>query len=273
MIRSLLHAWIEGRQAAALASDARSRRRLRLDYLCSRLLRLCSFPGLNQPRQVTLQGLQLHYRFNRGDLQSLREVLVLDTYASVLPFRPSTVLDLGANIGLTSVWLHSRLQGSQTQSGLVKPKQFLAVEAVPANASVAQTNFGANQVPGEVVCAAVGQQTGQAWFLSRRESNLGCLVDRAMPGAVPVPVTNIRELLDRFPGRHVDLVKMDIEGAEAALLGRELDWLDTVQSMVVEWHDDRADPRPLIGNVVAAGFEHQHVNEKRQDNLSLFQRR
>ena len=92
------------------------------------------------------------------------------------------------------------------------------------------------------------------------------------PGTVPVPVVGIRELLERFPQGHVDLVKMDIEGGEEALLSHDTGWLAGVRALMVEWHDDRADSRPLIQNVVAAGFEHRPLNAARQDNLSLFVR-
>jgi tRNA1(Val) A37 N6-methylase TrmN6 len=47
----------------------------------------------------------LWYRWNRGDLASIREVFVLEGYRLPVGFVPRTVLDLGANIGLTSIWL------------------------------------------------------------------------------------------------------------------------------------------------------------------------
>ena len=65
---------------------------------------------------------------------------------------------------------------------------------------------------------------------------------------------------------------MDIEGGEEELLGRHTQWLERVKSLVVEWHDDRADSAPLIRRVEAAGFVHQRINASRQDNLSLFLR-
>ncbi len=270
---ALKHAWREGLDAARLAADGASACRLRADFLLSRLLRLGRLPGYNAGRTVRLKdGTTLRYRFNRGDLQSLREVWMEEVYACELPFEVRTVLDLGANIGLASIWLARHAQGGQTQSNPVKPMQILAVEPVPLNARVACANFALNQVPGEVVCAAVGQQTGHAWFEQRTESNLGRLLDHDVPGALPVPVVGIRDLLSRFPEGRVDLVKMDIEGAEAKLLGSDTDWLSRVKALMVEWHDDRADSCPLIRNVEGAGFRHVPINIERQDNLSLFLR-
>lgn len=211
------------------------------------------------------------YRFNRGDMQSLREVLIQESYECKLPETPRTVLDLGANIGLMSVWLARRFQLGECVSAPAPPCQLLAVEPVPANAAVAATNLQLNKVRGEVVCAAVGQQSGEAWFEARAESNLGCLVSMGggVTGHLQVPVIGIRHLLGRFPGGVVDLVKMDIEGGEAELLGRDTDWLSKVRMLMVEWHDERADSRPLLKNLEDAGFRHHRLNGLRQENLSL----
>ena len=278
MMRALQHGWQEGLRAAAHAGNAASRSQLRRDYLLSRLLKLGRLPGYNRRRQVELDGMTVHYRFNRGDLQSLREVLIEEVYACDLPFSPRTVLDLGANIGLTSLWLAGRVKAREADTPLCPaPSEaepfLLAVEPVPENAAVAEANFRANQVPGAVVRAAVGQSTGEAWFDLRAESNLGRLCrDAGHPQGLRVPGVGIRDLLDRFPEGRVDLVKMDIEGGEEELLGHDTDWLGRVKALIVEWHDDRADSRPLIRNVEAAGFTHRRINEPRQDNLSLFWR-
>ncbi len=273
-MRGLYHGWSEGKGAAAFAGDATSRFQLRYDYLFSRLLKLGCGWGYNQPRRVNLRGGPVHYRFNRGDLQSLREVLIEEVYACDLPFQPKTMLDLGANIGLASVWFSRRIRGDSTSAN--QGFLVMAVEPMPENAVLAGRNFQDNQIPGEVIQAAVAQRSGQARFEVRAESNLGQLMQEGESTAsqhIRVPVIGIRELLDRFPAGCVDLVKMDIEGGEQDLLGHETDWLGRVKALMVEWHDDRADSRPLIRNVEACGFRHQRINAGRQDNLSLFVRK
>lgn len=276
MVRAFFHGWKEGADAAAMGSDGASRFRLRSDFFFSRLLKWSRLPGYyNAIRTVRMCGFPISYRFNRGDLQSLREVIIEEVYALDASVPCHRVLDLGANIGLYSLWLAHRIEGGQPGSAPLKACQLLAVEPVPANADVVRMNFTANQIHGEVICAAVGQQSGEAWFEGRNESNLGQLVmndrggQRAGAVCVRVPVVGIRELLARFPGGQVDLVKMDIEGGEADLLGHDLDWLANVGALVIEWHDDRADSGPLLQNLIKAGFRHHRINSTKQDNLSL----
>lgn len=224
-----------------------------------------NWPGRNKTRQIDLLGWPVVYRFNRGDLQSLREVLVEEVYRCDLPFEPKSVLDLGANIGLTSLWMWRR-QLRDAEGGRI-----IAVEPAAANADVAETNFRLNGIQGEVVRAAVGQRSGIAAFMPRAESNVGRLANGS--GAVSIPVIGIRELMARFPGGTVDLVKMDIEGSEGPMLSGDLDWLTGVRALIVEWHDEFVPSGPLIENVVSAGFIHHRINAERQENLSLFVRK
>lgn len=275
MLTSALTAFAEGKAAAAGAADFSSRLRLRSDFVLSRLLRLGRLPGYNARRRVRMRdALVVNYRLNRGDLQSLREVLVEEVYRCDLPAAPETILDLGANIGLASLWFARLIQPDPTGSDPIQPLKIIAVEPIPENAQLVELNFSENRIPGEVLQAAAGPTDGEAWFESRLESNLGRLVAEGdVKGPrIRVPVIGIHSLLARFPGGAVDLVKMDIEGGEAELLGGDTGWLRRVKMLIVEWHDDRADSAPLIRNVEASGFRHQKINTGRQDNLSLLVR-
>ncbi|MBL9130550.1 MAG: hypothetical protein JNG86_05085, partial [Verrucomicrobiaceae bacterium] len=69
------------RRAAQMAAQTRCGLLLWHDFLFSRLLKLLRRPGSNQTRQVTLRGWPLCYRFNLGDLQSMREVIIKEVYA------------------------------------------------------------------------------------------------------------------------------------------------------------------------------------------------
>lgn len=261
MLLPLRHALTEGRVAAQLAADRKSARRLKRDYLLSRLLRLGNLPGFNRTRTVKLANMEITYRFNRGDLQSIREVLIDECYSCELPIRPRTLLDLGANIGLFSIWAFRQFD----------LEQIVAVEPSKANVLLAGRNFEANGISAEVVCAAVGAHDGEACFEPARHSNLGRIVPEGSHGE-KVPVVAIQKLLRRFPRGRVDLVKMDIEGGEAALLGDDVTWLNQAGALLIEWHDDRCPSKPLIANVETVGFRHRRINTNRQENLSLFVR-
>ena len=263
---SISHSTEEAFAAASHAANWRSKTRLAADFIISRLLKHVELPNYNALRCILMDGLKVDYRFNRGDLQSLKEVFFDHSYDVAIPFQPRTILDLGANIGMASLWLWQKYQ----------PEKIIAVEPDPSNAEIAARNLSGNAVRSEVLRAAVGSTTGTAWLAQRAESNLGEVLSRSPTNsktAIEVPVIGIAELMARFGNGGVDLVKMDIEGAEGALLGGDLAWLGGVRALVVEFHADRVDSAKLIQRVQAAGFTHSQVNVARQENLSLFVRK
>jgi FkbM family methyltransferase len=167
-----------------------------------------------------------------------------------LPFalRAVNVLDLGANIGAAGVWLVRRHGSSR----------LVAAEPVPANAALARLNFARNGIVAEVIEAAVGPPGPVAHFELSSTSTLG----RVAEHGIEVPVVAIEQLLERFPAQErVELVKLDIEGAEQQLFDSRLDWLARVDCLIVELHRDRVDVDRIVGTLRDHGFSPAPIGE------------
>lgn len=54
----------------------------------------------------------------------------------------------------------------------------------------------------------------------------------------------------------VDLLKMDIEGGEQALLDGDLAWLSQVRAIIAEFHPDVVDYEALVQRLIAHGFRY-----------------
>ena len=225
-----------------LADDWRSMLRLSFDVVLFRLLRLGRLPTEDRRRQVNAAGgTHIYYRLNRGDIQSIREVYVDETYC--LPFcaRPAVVVDLGANIGLASLYLARRYGCSVV----------VAVEPVASNAQLTSLNLSMNGVQARVVEAAVGPHDGWASFQGSRSSNLG----RLGPEGTKVPLVSMNTVLELTPHGRVDLLKLDIEGGEGPLLDGDVSWLEHVGAIVAELHPQLGvDVDQLFTVLDAAGF-------------------
>jgi len=227
-----------------LAADPRSFLRYATDIFLCRMLRVVNLPIRDRERSIRLRGgIRLTYRLNKGDLQSLREVWIEEAYRLPVPIESSVIIDLGANIGMTSVWLAKRYGCSR----------IIAVEPSAANARLVRRNVADNALPAEVVEAAVGPTDGTALFEESRSSNLGHLGTTGREVRLVSMDSVLRAVPDQSP---VDLVKMDIEGGEQALLDGDLDWLRRVRSLVVEFHPDMVDYPGLIQTLQKAGFRH-----------------
>jgi FkbM family methyltransferase len=228
----------------SLTADPRSFARFASDVLLARLGRRVPLPNQNQPRTIRLRaGFDLHYRLNSGDLQSIREVWIDECYRLPFDLLPERLVDLGANIGLASLWFAHRYGC----------KVIVAVEPSPENAELVRRNLHGNNLPAEIVEAAVGPHDGVVRFEDSTDSNMG----RVGAGGREVPMVSMKTVLEKLPpGVDVDLVKMDIEGGEGPLLEGDLGWLGRVRSVIAEFHPAVIDYPAAIRQIEGQGFRY-----------------
>jgi len=228
--------------------------RLIVDMLQCRLARSRRLPNHNARRLVRLKpGLFVTYRLNHGDLQALREVIFEECYRPARPFLPTTLVDLGANIGLTSLWLWKRFGFSKV----------IAIEPDSANVAILKENFRINGVPGTIGQGVVGPPSKTALFACSAHSVLG----RIDAEGIVVDVIDLDPLLQR---ECVGLVKMDIEGAEQDLVAGSVQWLTNVQAIIVELHPTIVDCRYVVSRLVSAGLQYVPANSEGWANADFF---
>jgi FkbM family methyltransferase len=241
-------------------ATVRSFARFAADLLSLRVLRLVRMAPSGRERRIELRdGTRLTYRLNFGDLQSIREVWLEGAYR--LPFEATSgvLIDLGANIGLTTVWLAKRYRYAT----------IIAVEPSPGNARLARLNFAANGIDAEVLEAAVGPSDGTAFFDDNESSNLG----RVSPAGRPVAMVSMTTVLEHLPETaSVDLVKMDIEGGEEALLQGNLGWLARVRSLIAEFHPAVIDYPRAVRTLQQAGFRYIAAGTAHTGSMDSFVR-
>jgi FkbM family methyltransferase len=121
-----------------------------------------------------------------------------------------SVLDIGANIGLYSILL-AELVGAQGK--------VLAFEPDPALFEAAVTNSRLNGKDGVITIhnLALGSRTGRA-VLHRSPYNSGDNRLSASGAHKESVVVSIARGDDVLAGRHIDLIKMDVQGWEAEVL-------------------------------------------------------
>jgi FkbM family methyltransferase len=254
VFKTLLTDW---QGCARLADDARSRFRLSVDFALSRLVGILPKSLLGQTRQVQLRGdVKICYRLNRGDLHSIREIWFEEAYR--LPFEhPSGVLlDLGANIGMTSLWLSKRYPFTQV----------IAVEPDPNNATLVCQNLELNGINAQVLEAAVGPKEGTARFKFSELSNLGRLSD----DGTSVPMIRVDTIIKRFEITKFGLIKIDIEGGEQALFDGPTEWLTCTEAIIIEFHPSQVDYPRLTKLIGSQGFKYISANSVFPDNMDCF---
>jgi FkbM family methyltransferase len=134
----------------------------------------------------------------------------------------SSLLDLGANVGLASIYLSRWLEA----------RQIVCVEPSPASFRLLQENLRRNLPSATAVNAAIVAEPG-AYRVAEGEFPGETRVEM---GGGTVEGLTVIQLLDRTGIEKVDLMKIDIEGGEIPLFERAEEWGDRVGAILGEVH-------------------------------------
>jgi len=190
--------------------------------------------------------------FERYGFSSFMEVCVAEAYRP--PFELSqvgTIVDLGGNTGMASLYFLTRYHGV---------RKVLVVEANPGLIGAIKSNLrdfdGIVTIKNACIAGRSGDEIRFAVSSNHRESRMNVEADQAgldVKEVVRVPSVTLRQLLDDNELDRVDLLKMDIEGAEFEILS-DPEILKKFRYMVIEVHGDLEKRDRFIGFVRSAGF-------------------
>jgi len=156
------------------------------------------------------------------DVTTIVNNIVREEYGKFAPpSAPLKMIDAGAYIGDSSAYFASKYPDLQ----------IVALEPHPANHTIAKRNLEAYGERVMLLNMALGS-TRETVMISGEHD--GASVGG---GGAPVEATTVPDLLQRAGWERVNILKMDIEGAEADVLGRTADaWLDRVDMLIIELH-------------------------------------
>jgi len=194
-------------------------------------------------------------------LHSIREIFVDQAYRFESDNPAPRIIDCGANVGLSV--LYFRL--------LYPSASIVAFEADPVLFQLLRRNvctIGSENI--ELHEAALSDRDGRAVF--RADGGVGgrLVRDSGGHGLVAVRTTRLSPFLDR----KVDLLKVDIEGAEYGVLQECKGELGNVKNLVLEFHGTRGESQrlhELLALLSGAGFRY-HIREANPSPYPLARR-
>jgi len=215
------------------------------------VLRELEWRAMHEPRRTGGQIALPPYRFDYVDAMStwpqwddifIHQSLEFDSDAPA-----PRILDCGANIGLASIYFKRRYPHAK----------LTAFEADPRLASICRRNLAVNEGTEQVEVkeAAVWTADGTVEFVCEgTDSGAIASLDAPVEGPVTqVLSVRLRDWLDE----PVDLLKLDVEGAELPVLDDCRDRLGNVRAMFVEIHESnpcRRQTGSMFDLLTAAGF-------------------
>jgi len=214
------------------------------------------------PRPITVDvnlrtlGPSVRLRSHTTDISVLKEILVGDSYTPLPADRNvKSVVDLGANIGLSFRWLRTRYPGAQ----------FVCVEPDPGNLEILRANVRAVDPSASIHAACVGGHEREVHLVSGDgEWGFRMTDDPSAAGAhhtAGIPVTTMEAILGDAGIDRVGVLKCDIEGAEAEVFADCRSWIGRVDAMSVECHSDTMTTDALLSAVAQNGgrFDVTHL--------------
>lgn len=180
---------------------------------------------------VQLPGLRSKAWVRKGtsDWNAFKQVFVWKEYEYPLPFIPSTILDAGSNVGYAALWFIRKYPQAQ----------IVSLEPESTNFSMLQKNTAAytNIQP---VKAGLWGRSCFLKIIPTDWGNWGFRTEETdVETADAIKALSVREIMQTNKWETIDLLKMDIEGAERNVFDQGVEeWLPKVKMIFLELHDN-----------------------------------
>lgn len=175
------------------------------------------------------------------------DIVVQEQYGSLPLDRVRTIVDVGANIGLVSAYFLWKSPQARV----------LAIEPDPVNHELCVRNLAAFGERAVVLRAGLW---GRPCRIRVESANLGTWASTVAPaeataGTETIEAFDMPSLLERYGSQTLDLLKIDIEGAEREVFSADdLGWLDRVGCIQIELENE-ACRETFFRAVAGHGFE------------------
>jgi FkbM family methyltransferase len=199
-------------------------------FLNSRILAFSIFDASRKPVLV-------YVRDNGVGTTTVAEFFSPDSeiMSTKLPvLHPKVIYDLGANVGVSSLFFAS----------LYPQATIYGFEPLPENFEVCLLNYRGIRNSSQVFPWAVGSKSGLAIFDCKNDSRGGRLESTHQDpnletvAQIQVKIISVTDLIEKEGLPPPDLLKIDVEGAEYDVLEGLADYANSVRSIYLETHGD-----------------------------------
>ena len=196
--------------------------------------KLLRYPGgYLQATTVYFRGFVTHFASPSWFLHSVQEIFIDEVYKFAAQRADPTIIDCGANIGLSAIYFKSHWPAARV----------VAFEPDPSVFDLLQKNMKERKLANIDARNVAAWIDGSTLKFEADGALGGRLSDAAPDGRTRIEVQGVRlrDLLDS----PIDFLKIDIEGAEYPVLKDCRDRLHNVANLFVEYHAAAGEPQRL----------------------------
>jgi FkbM family methyltransferase len=177
-------------------------------------------------------GFPVYLRLPSSDLSAFKQVVVERLYDFVTATEPRTIVDAGANIGCAAIYFASRYPESR----------IIAIEPESSNFAMLRKNVAPypNVMPIQAALWDADEEIdlvdpgfGKWGFMTEsnpRQESRNKFHQR-------VRAITVNSIMSEFKLSQIDILKVDIEGAEREVFRSAASWIGKVDAIVIELHE------------------------------------
>jgi FkbM family methyltransferase len=168
------------------------------------------------------------FRNNPFDFATFEEVILKEDYNLTINFNPSTIIDGGANIGLTSVFFANKYPNAD----------IVAVEPEEGNFEMLKKNTK-NYGRISLIRSGIWSHSAILSVIDEGKGNNSFTVAEILsPKVDSINAISIYDIMQERSWDTIDILKLDIEGAEKNVFEKNFEqWLPRVKILIIEFHD------------------------------------
>lgn len=172
-------------------------------------------------------------RIPSSDIPTTEQIFVDLEYDFLAKDEPSVIVDAGANIGLASIYFANKY----------KQAKIIAIEPEKSNFELLKKNTAPypNIIP---VHAALWDKNEEINLIDPGLGNWGFMTENDQPeenapsnACHRVAAMTVDRIISDYDLEKIDILKIDIEGAEKEVFSDSSAWIDKVDSIIVELHE------------------------------------
>lgn len=165
-------------------------------------------------------------RKNTSDKHVFRQIFITRDYSIPLKIKPRLIVDAGANVGYSSLWFSRKY-----------PKaKIIAVEPEKSNYDILEKNTKSEKNIFPIKAGLWNKKTSLK-IINEDGDKWGFQTKEDVSGKNNINTITIDEILKQNNLDKIDLLKIDIEGAEKELFSKNTEWLKKVDVLIIELHD------------------------------------
>ncbi len=187
--------------------------------------------SFNLNRQDCIYPFRL--RIPSSDLPTYEQVFINQEYDFLVKTQPKTIVDAGANIGLASIYFVNKYPDAK----------IIAIEPEQSNFELLKDNVAPypNIIP---IQAALWHKNDQINLIDPGLGKWGFMTEMKdssenLPGDIchTVEAITVDKIMKEFNLEKIDILKIDIEGAEREVFSNTSSWIEKVDSIIIELHE------------------------------------